>query len=722
MKHKFAKHRVLVLFFSFMLSWQLQAQCSLSRTTPPIGQFDYTYWSAPVSGFTILGVSPATLADKFFKFDPGIGNWVNVDPATTTMEVGKGYIIRGPQGASFTPYTANFTGTPNSGPINTPIVVGASTFNLIGNPYCEALMADCFIRDLSNQGTIGGTLYFWTHNIPIDWSSNTTNPTFSQVDGIYNYNTNSYAAYNLLGGVGAGYALNPDQTISVDRPRGNVASCQSFFVRGISNGSAHFDDYMINTVGNTNDQFFKTDTISAVPPPGSCDVDRHRLWLQIRSSIYFKETLVGYSADGATTGPGLDRNFDGIQIPPSAAPGVNLYSLSPGSTEKLAIQGRATPITTGDVVTLGYTCPAGTVRISADADGLLSGANVWLKETFNSTVSYYNIKSQPYIFNSPTSVTDDITRFQVVFTAPSLPNLNPTSCGLETSVWNQLSIQNGNGLQFMVRATNVNTGAQVEFLSNNATLFTMNHPGIAYDTDYRIQIGIQIGGVWTFGPYSTCVVRTPIPTTSLTTGVNGSCGSTVTSNWTTLYAFNTAVDLGLAATGYRFEVRIAGTLVGIVESTVSRFCLKNLAAAYTPSAPSNMLTPFQPTPSTVYTIRVQLRIGGTWQVDSALNPIYGPSCTVTSTAAATQKLDDIKPLVNVYPNPSAENFRLDITSDSNETVEAIVYDMAGRQIETFKLNASEVNSKEIGGIYPSGVYTIVVKQGDLSQTLKVIKK
>jgi hypothetical protein len=68
------------------------------RNTSQVSNLDYTYWSSPVATQNLKIVSPLTLNDKFFTFDANSGSWVQVvNPSTTTMIIGKGYIIRGPQ-------------------------------------------------------------------------------------------------------------------------------------------------------------------------------------------------------------------------------------------------------------------------------------------------------------------------------------------------------------------------------------------------------------------------------------------------------------------------------------------------------------------------------------------------------------------------------------------------------------------------------------------------
>ena len=75
-----------------------------------------------------------------------------------------------------------------------------------------------------------------------------------------------------------------------------------------------------------------------------------------------------------------------------------------------------------------------------------------------------------------------------------------------------------------------------------------------------------------------------------------------------------------------------------------------------------------------------------------------------------------------YPNPFANDFRVNVTTTSSEKVQVAVYDMAGRLIETRQAEATDVNTQEVGSRYAAGVYNVVVTQGENVQTLRVVKR
>ena len=75
-----------------------------------------------------------------------------------------------------------------------------------------------------------------------------------------------------------------------------------------------------------------------------------------------------------------------------------------------------------------------------------------------------------------------------------------------------------------------------------------------------------------------------------------------------------------------------------------------------------------------------------------------------------------------YPNPFANNFMIDVTTRSEAVVHLKVYDMIGRLIDQRDVQVSNLETSPIGDNYPSGVYNVVVTQGDEVKTLRVVKR
>jgi hypothetical protein len=77
--------------------------------------------------------------------------------------------------------------------------------------------------------------------------------------------------------------------------------------------------------------------------------------------------------------------------------------------------------------------------------------------------------------------------------------------------------------------------------------------------------------------------------------------------------------------------------------------------------------------------------------------------------------------LKVYPNPSANSFKLNYISSSDENVKVSAYDLTGRLLESRNVEYSDINNQEIGNSYNTGVYIVVLKQGDISKSVRVIK-
>ena len=75
----------------------------------------------------------------------------------------------------------------------------------------------------------------------------------------------------------------------------------------------------------------------------------------------------------------------------------------------------------------------------------------------------------------------------------------------------------------------------------------------------------------------------------------------------------------------------------------------------------------------------------------------------------------------VYPNPSATSFKLNYFSSSNENVKVAAYDLTGKLVESRNVKYADINNQEIGNDYNAGVYIVILKQGSISKSVRVIK-
>ncbi len=376
---------------------------TVEKTTTSFEQYDYTYWSSPVTNATFGTALGSWRLDQAFTYvaanfedldadelDDDNNIWSNVLSADT-MTPGVGYAVMGPTTGSFPrTETITFNGPVNNGVITAPISLSADAtdadddWNFVGNPYPSAISADDFVALNTN---ITGTLYFWTH---VDDAS-MSNPG----PDTFNYSTDDYAMYNATGSVGTG------STSGSTAPSGFIASGQGFFVEAITAGSVTFNN-SLRSNGYDNTNFYRSNSEETT------NSERDRIWLNLTNADgAFSQILIGFLDDATLQ---KDRLYDGIRLN-----GFNYLRLySKDATHTYGIQGRPT-FTDTDIVPLGYdSAVLGDITISIDQlEGILNTADVdvFLKDLdLNIT---HNLKVAPYTFTTTDGTFQD--RFQLQF-------------------------------------------------------------------------------------------------------------------------------------------------------------------------------------------------------------------------------------------------------------------------------------------------------------------
>lgn len=733
--------RIVLLLIAASNTCELMAQITLepllSKRTQNLNQYTSVFICSPNNGTIIQDIhddsDPVTWfnSDKFQTYNAG---WVYLaeETPTTTMQPGKGYVIQLGGNGNYTENitddrTFNFSG----GSANNGIVTGpnltANQFNLLGNPYSNFLDLDLFLLSANNRTKVRGPIMLWTHNTLT--SNANVNP--NDPNNAYVNSANDFALYNVLGGVAAGRQISTSADVNtpistgIQTPNGKICFGTGFGIYSISSGNILYDNDMRTDSNGGETQSFRlsdnvtTETkseenrLAALAPSV-----RSRIWLNIERGVPptsgpnfnpLKQILVGYSpcygADCATVGDS-DRVFDAETVTADSNPSIDFYSFAAGSTKKLAIQGRADFLKT-DSFKLGYKATvAGTYTFTTTADGIFTSQPYYIldAEDIGANVGVYH--TLPYTFTTASGTFD--TRFKVVF--ENLVSIANPACGtrltdIDNSVYSTV-ILGATTYKFEVRTVSAVGPILGEYNGPQPAVphvFNLNFLGIEFDKSYWVSVATyKINGLWQYGP--PCKFTTPVSTKTRTLIQCGIILPNVPNNtWTSLSVTNVPI-VGIAVERYRFYAKIGAMTFGSPFESSSNSCtLRSFGATLSAN--------------TTYSIAAQIKWNGAWQD-------IGNYCDVStpSTISRFSQNDFSIFEVSAFPNPFTNNFKISLNTSSDENVSIKAYDMLGRMVESKESGIADFDSQEIGSSFTSGVYNIIVTQGENVKTMRVIKR
>ena len=240
--------------------------------------------------------------------------------------------------------------------------------------------------------------------------------------------------------------------------------------------------------------------------------------------------------------------------------------------------------------------------------------------------------------------------------------------------------------------------------TQGANKFNMTQlSGILYATSYRVEVALRN----TDGSYLdynvACTITTPAyPTTQVR--LTQCDNYAVTSNSELINA-----DVVSGATAYRF--RLFNSALGYdfsIDKTSNKFALNNFPGLVA---------------GETYSVQVAVKMPN----EASFGP-FSKTCTLVTPGVSRVTPAEVVLVVTnefgalAYPNPFAENFKLDVKTNSEENLSVKVYDMIGKLVESRTIVSSEIETLEVGTNYPSGVYNVIVSQGSNTKTLRVIKR
>ena len=298
---------------------------------------------------------------------------------------------------------------------------------------------------------------------------------------------------------------------------------------------------------------------------------------------------------------------------------------------------------------------------------------------------------------------------------PAVTAIVPSSagqCGQTLGTINQRiyinSVPNANQYTYRLALASAPT-VYYDFTSSFTNFRLTSVPGLplTFETDYllSVQAKVTIEGQDYFSSFTTpCPVRTPnFPTVGLQ---DSQCSD---GNLVTPGAYQVASNAEViscdfvSGASYIFELQQSENGLPVGESISLTRPVNNFTLAMFDGLLSG----------TSYVVNVKLIYYG--------NGPEGKDCiirTPSSTLRAIQPEFSAK----AYPNPFADNFLIDLTTESQSLVSIKVYDMVGRLVDSRESKASNLNSLAIGDQYPSGVYNVVVTQDEIVKTIRVVKR
>jgi hypothetical protein len=238
-------------------------------------------------------------------------------------------------------------------------------------------------------------------------------------------------------------------------------------------------------------------------------------------------------------------------------------------------------------------------------------------------------------------------------------------------------------------------GNFITTIEKTSNFFRMREFASVYGMSYQIGVRVKRGNGSYGAQGSRCNITIAIPTTSL---VSSQCNATINVA-DRIYARSVA-----NATMYAFRIYdVNGNFVTELERPYNFFRITDIS--YTAGA--------------TYQVGVKVKQGeGNYGFEGTFCSITIPNDEIKR-EIKNQGITSMT--ITAYPNSFTENFNLNLTSLSEEKVTVMVYDITGKLIDNREVPASEVSELQIGYNFSSGVYNVIVSQGENTKAMRVVK-
>jgi uncharacterized protein YjdB len=277
--------------------------------------------------------------------------------------------------------------------------------------------------------------------------------------------------------------------------------------------------------------------------------------------------------------------------------------------------------------------------------------------------------------------------------------VNPSQCGATLasigSVIATTPVSGATGYRF--RVTDVTPGATGDNLIQvkNRSYHWFTLPMLTrfnYGSTYLVEVAVKTTAGYS-GYGSACTVYSPAAP------VLANCGTIVPTAGSLVYTSSLN-----SVSQYRFQV------TNVSDQSSVTFDTNKFWFSFRVNVPGY-------TPATGYSVRVAVMTAGTWSP-------YGDACDIVSPAAAArgEEFGSSTFEALAFPNPFSNEFKLNVTTSTEGTVELRVYDMLGKLVDAKSINTTDYSSEDLGSAYPAGVYNVIVTQGENVKSLRMIKR
>lgn len=282
-------------------------------------------------------------------------------------------------------------------------------------------------------------------------------------------------------------------------------------------------------------------------------------------------------------------------------------------------------------------------------------------------------------------------------------SVSPSQCGIMLPKINTLiattSLPGVTGYKFRITDITSGENGMVQEIERKLQWFSLQMlDHYNYNATYRIEVAVKTTGSYSnYG--SPCEVSSPlVPMTN--------CDYTATSGMDYIKALSSN---GVSQYRFMLTKMPEGSVTSIDRNT-------------------NYFT-FDMIPGYVrggrYSVRVAAYTKGTWSVYSDACTVYAPGAaasksdvTETSFATTSTEFDAV-----AFPNPFATDFSIRISAANENRVHLRVYDMLGKLVEDKNIESDTLqNDIQLGNNYPSGVYNMIITQGENIKTIRIIKR